>query len=174
MQAINATMQESLFFLGGLPALLQVERNYRERQARKRATRRDPRRVLADLIEGEVQSRLIERGHYVTKTSHTANFDLLADGLRVEVKAATWASGRYGAALRDNQADVLVLACLGDATCFFVIPFQEVNGLRYFKIPNYDPRAYQGRFAPYFEKWDLIEAMIGAGVNHWQIPLLEV
>jgi hypothetical protein len=144
--------------------------------------RADPRQALAARVERDVTGRLRDRGYYVTRTGHQVSFDLLANGVRVEVKAATWSSGRYQAALRSNQADVLVLGCQvplslqgrgagGEGFTYFIIPFTEVRGLRNFAIWSLDPERSQGRWSRWLEAWPVIDDLIARGVNHWQMPL---
>lgn len=158
---------------GGAVHKADIGREYRRARVRRvgRARARDPRRVLADAMEAEVKQRLIERGYFVTGTRHKEHFDLLVNGLRVEVKAAMFKSGRYGAALRASDADVLVLGCVADDVRFFVIPFDQVRGLRYFKISSHNPQAYQGRFAEFLDAWHVIDRLEQSGVNHWQMSL---
>lgn len=131
----------------------------------------DTRRALARRIESEVCDRLREQGYTVTRTTHTEHFDLLANGVRVECKAATWDGVRYAAAMRDNLADVMVFACVDGSTRYFVIPFDLVHGLTYLKITAHDPRDYTGRWTPYFEAWELLDELIASGRNAWQLPI---
>jgi hypothetical protein len=123
-------------------------------------------------MEVEVKERLIDLGYIVTGTRHKEHFDLLVNGVRVEVKAAMWDGKRYGAALRESDADILILGCLGADLAFFVVPFDQVRGLSYVKITSHNPGDYQGRFATFLEAWDVVSAMVQAGVNTWQLPLI--
>lgn len=138
-----------------------------------RAPSTDPRRILARAVESDVAQRLRERGYYVSRTGHNEHFDLNVEGVRVEVKAATWSedSHRYAAALRSNSADVLVLGCLNSIWRYFVIPFAEVCELTHIKISSHDPADYAGRFRDYLEAWPLIDELVARGVNHWQMPM---
>lgn len=131
----------------------------------------DRRRVLARRIESDVYQRLASLGYTVTRTKHTEHFDLLVQGVRIEVKAATWDGARYAAAMRGNRADVLVLACVDVCTRYFVIPFDLVAGLRYIKVTAHDVRDYAGRWTPFFEAWDLVDDLVASGINCWQRPL---
>lgn len=140
------------------------------------ARERDPRRELADQVEAEVKVRLQGMGYAVTETGHTAHYDLLAcrDGraMRVEVKAATWMSGRYSFQLRSNDADVLVMCCRNGQDHYFVIPFGEVEGLTYIKVSSYDPAQYVGKWIKFFEAWSLVDEVAATCKNPFQIRLL--
>ncbi len=131
----------------------------------------DDRRRLAREAEDAVADMLKAKGFFVTRAATNAHFDLLVNGLRVEVKASRW-SGRYEANLRDNDADALAFACKNGRLHFFVIPFDTVKGLTVIKVTKEDPADYVGRWSPYLEAWATIDDMIANGVNHWQRPLL--
>jgi hypothetical protein len=132
----------------------------------------DPRRVLSRQIERHVRERIQAQGLVCTKTNHTARYDLLVQGVRVEVKAARWDGIRYEANLRDNSADLLVFGCLDGELHFFVIPFSQVAGKTVIKITRHDPRDYIGQFMVYYEAWDLLDDLVRAGRNAWQPDLL--
>lgn len=132
----------------------------------------DPRRALSRRIERHVRERIEVRGIACTKTSHTARYDLLAQGIRIEVKAARWDGCRYEANLRSNDADLLVFGCLDGDLHFFVIPFDQVAGKTVIKITRHDPRDYLGQFMAYYEAWDLLDDLVRAGRNAWQPDLL--
>lgn len=132
--------------------------------------RLDPRRVLARRFEHEVRAILAGRGLVVTGTRHMERFDLLAQGVRVEVKASRW-SGRYICNLHGNDADVLVWACVDGAVSYFVIPFEDVRGRTVLKVQSQDPREYVGRWMRWLGAWDLIEELVAAGRNAWQPAL---
>lgn len=131
----------------------------------------DPRRALARSVERDVRDRLAALGYIVTGTNHICSYDLLANGIRIEVKAANWDGSRYEANLRSNAADVLILACLDGDANFFVIPFDKVAGKTVIKITRHDPRDYIGQWTPYYDAWDLIDDLIRAGHNAWQLDL---
>jgi hypothetical protein len=129
-------------------------------------------------IETAIAARLRESGYSVSRTAANEHFDLLVNGLRVEVKAACASGNRYCAALRDNDADVLILCCRTPAygregdDHYFVIPFDQVKGRTQIKISNIDPAAYAGRLSAWREAWALLDQLIARGVNHWQPALL--
>ena len=135
----------------------------------------DPRRTLARAVERDVRDRLALQGHAVSGTSHTCNYDLLADGIRVEVKAARWDGQRYEANLRSNVADILILACISsipNSLFYFVIPFGQVAGKTVIKITSHDPRDYIGQWMSYYNAWDIIDDLVRAGRNPWQPVLI--
>ena len=147
----------------------------------------DPRRILSRRIERHVRERIEAAGFVCAKTTHKANYDLLVQGIRVEVKASRWDGLRYEANLRSNDADLLVFMCIDDThpcirdrvysraesvSCAFVIPFDQVAGKTVIKITRHDPADYIGQFTPYYEAWDLLDDLIRAGRNAWQPALL--
>lgn len=133
--------------------------------------RDDDRRRLAREAEDAVADLLRSKGFFVARAATNAHFDLLANGLRIEVKASTW-SGRYEANLRDNDADALVFACKNGRLHFFVMPFDVVAGLTVIKVTREDPADYLGRWSPYLEAWPIVDDLIAKSINHWQLPLL--
>jgi len=131
------------------------------------------RKAFAHEIESAIIDRLRATGHFVTRTGDHEHFDLLVDGLRVEVKAATLSGGRYQAALRDNDADVLIFICRGEGLDHsFVIPFDRVAGLTHIEIRNARPDRYAGWMAAWRDAWHIIDRLIAIGVNHYQLPML--
>jgi len=132
--------------------------------------RLDPRRVLARQVEHQVRELLEERGFTVTGTSHQERFDLLVQGIRVEVKASRWYD-RYICNLHGNDADVLVWACVDGAAHYFVIPFQDVRGLTVIKVQSHNPREYCGKWMRWYGAWDLIDELVASGRNAWQPAL---
>lgn len=137
-------------------------------------TERDPRRELADQVEGMALDLLIRRGHFCVPTRHKEHFDLLVEGVRIEVKAANWDGEKYTCQLRRNRADVLVWACLNGDAHWFVIPFGQVAGLKALKIGQHDPRDYHGKWMRYYGAWEIVDELVAAGVNAWQPALMEV
>lgn len=133
----------------------------------------DPRRQLARAVERHVRALIADRGYIVTKTSHTCNYDLLVQGIRIEVKAARWDGIRYEANLRSNDADALVFACIDSDIHFFVIPFGQVNGKTVIKITRHDPRDYIGQWMTYYDAWDILDDLVRAGRNPWQLDLFQ-
>lgn len=135
--------------------------------------RPDARRKFAREVEALIADRLRQAGYIVSRTGHCEHYDLLVNGLRIEVKAAALSGRRYQAALRSNDADVLILCCRGpEADRFFVMPFDQVKGLTHLKISAIDPVEYLGRYREFFEAWPVLDEMIARGVNHWQLGLL--
>ena len=135
---------------------------------------RDPRRVLADQVEAMALDLLVERGHFCVTTRHKEHYDLLVEGVRVEVKSANWDGHKYSCQLRDNQADVLAWACLNSAVHWFVIPFGKVAGLQVLKISRHDPRDYAGKWMCYYGAWEIVDELVAAGCNAWQPALGEI
>jgi len=131
------------------------------------------RKKFAREVETAIANRLRDDGYSVSRSSANAHYDLLVNGLRIEVKAAALSDRRYQAALRSNDADVLIICCRSaDGDHYFVMPFDEARGKTHIKIPNADPTAYAGRLRVWYEAWNLIDQLIARGVNHWQPALL--
>ncbi len=135
---------------------------------------RDPRRELADQVEMMVADLLVGQGYFCVPTRHKEHFDLLVEGIRVEVKAANWDGKKYTCQLRNNQADVLVWGCFNSAAHWFVIPFGEVAGRSALKISQHDPREYVGRWTRWYGAWNVIGELVAAGCNVWQPALMEL
>jgi hypothetical protein len=130
--------------------------------------KRDPRRELADQVEAMALDLLVQRKHFCVPTRHKEHFDLLVEGVRIEVKAAHWDGEKYSCQLRDNEADILAWACLNSSVHWFVIPFGEVEGLAGLSIKHYDPRDYMGKWMRYYGAWEIVDELVAAGVNAWQ------
>ena len=131
------------------------------------------RKAFGHAIETDIITRLRASGYSVTRSAANEHFDALVNGLRVEIKAASWSGHRYQAALRSNDADVLILCCRNEDghTSYFIMPFETVSGLKHIKISS-DPKTYTGRHSAWLEAWSLIDQLIARGINHWQPALL--
>lgn len=133
------------------------------------------RKQFAHEDESAIIDRLRAAGHFAVRSAPNAHYDLVVDGLRVEVKTAALSGGRYQANLRNNDADVMIFVCHdGLADFYFVIPFERVRGLTHIEIRNADPNAYRGWMAAWRDAWHIIDQYIARGLNHWQPALLEV
>src|SRR3989304_1156466 len=158
-----------------------LERLHRVNQERDRRWRQwwvfrsaveggDPRRQLANAVELQVMWRLEERGHLAVRQRHKAHFDLNVQGVRVEVKVSRWDGSRYEANLHNNEADVLGFGCLDGDVHFFVMPFEQAAGRTGIKVPCHDPRDY-ARWTMFYENWELVDELVRAGRNPWQLSL---
>ena len=102
--------------------------------------------------------------------------DLLVDGLSIEVKAARLApyrsDGRRGFqfCLRRNghtdarRAAVVVLLAYWDVASdpvAFVIPSEAVGDRCKVVIPNRQPWLYGGRWARFYQRWELLADLLG-------------
>jgi len=137
----------------------------------------DDRMELGRRVETLAAEVLSERGHNVILTSHKAAYDILAGGLRVEVKAArryphTNGGGRYQANVH-NRADLLVLACCRghEVMGWFIIPAAEIGRRRNLAIWS-EPEAYAGKWSTFLDRWDIAdEAIQAAGPHPAQLTL---
>lgn len=143
----------------GMHEFFKAQRDWERRM--RYAKRIDPRRRLANMVERDVAQRLVEMGYLVTPTGHNTRYDLLVESCcRVEVKASTWrpalrGTGRYQALIH-NRADVIVFCCVNGSLHYFVIPAGELRERQNIAVWSYDPAAYQGQWAPYFQHWDAL------------------
>lgn len=133
----------------------------------------DPRRAMANAFEAEARRRLDALGLFTARTAHSARYDLMAEGVRVEVKASAWNGTAYQANLHGNRADVLAWACLdGGAHWWFVIPFGELRGRRKIEIACRDPRDTRGQWMRWYGAWEIVTDLRAAGRNAWQPALI--
>lgn len=156
--------------------LSEALRRWREQSQRTRYTlaprNTDPRRDLANQVQAIAAERLQALGFHVVKQSHKAHFDIMADGLRVEVKASTWNGRQYQANLRDNDADVLLFGCMDGRLHWFVVPFEVVRGRRVVKISSHNPHDYTGRLTPFYDAWDSLPDLAKSARNPYQPELV--
>jgi len=109
---------------------------------------------------------LLERGHTVAMAARNVHHDLVANGLRVEVKAARWgAHGAYRFNMRQSEADLYLLACCSatEVLAWFCLPATALDSQKIIGIWAADPREHQGQWAAYLEAWDLADRLIAAG-----------
>lgn len=146
----------------------------------------DDQVALGRRVEVMAAEILGERGHTAYLTSHKRAWDLSVGGARVEVKGARWDGRRYQAAIRNHQADVVLMACLDDGALahrgagddgvagWFVIPAAAVGGRRNLAIWSRDPLQYIGRWTRWLEAWDVVDEAVAAAGPYVQLRLLEV
>ena len=131
----------------------------------------DARRILANDIEAEAAGRLRELGFHVARQSHKSHFDILADGMRVEVKASRWDGERYQFNLHDNDADVVLFGCVDGSLTWFVVPFDQVKGKTTIEIGEHDPADYIGKLTAFYEAWDTLPDLARSSRNPYQLDL---
>ena len=136
----------------------------------------DKNLALARRAEAEIMQRAGQRGYRSAQTTHKAPFDLWIEGVRVEVKAATWREAkngaRYQACIRQHQADILIFDCINGTDHFFIIPMAEITPRRNIAVWSYDPADYSGQWTPYLEAWPLLDQAVSQAGADWQPPLL--
>lgn len=122
-------------------------------------------------IELAVARRMAELGYQVSLTSPLASYDLevydeRGRQIRIEVKGALAyrhprRSVRYQANIRNQDFQILIFVCFdGDSFYYFVIPRAAVAGRRNVTIWNQNPARYGGRWAKFYEAWDILEQAI--------------
>lgn len=106
------------------------------------------------------------RGHVVVPGGYADHHDIVANGARIEVKAARW--GRHGAYrfnMRKSDADLYLLACCDDAEvlAWFIVPAAALNGQKIVGVWSENPQEYRGQWATYLEAWDIADQVIARG-----------
>lgn len=116
-----------------------------------------------------------ELGYRVNVTVNNSPFDLWIEGCRVEVKASEWyengRSGRYQAALRNHQCDLLVFDCVNGTDHLHFIPQAALGQRRNIAVWSYDPAQSGGLWRPYLEEPMYLHQAIQAARQAWQPPL---
>jgi hypothetical protein len=127
---------------------------------------REAARQFGLYVERLALDILIERGHVVIPGDYADHHDLIANGARIEVKAARWgAHGAYRFNMRRSEADMYLLACCSpvEILAWFVVPAAALNGQRMVGIWAADPRHHRGQWAAYLEAWDIADRLIRRG-----------
>lgn len=129
----------------------------------------DDRKVMGRQVERLAADLIADRGWPVQMAGGNEAWDVWAGGAKVEIKAARWYTngeygGRYQAMIRNGQADLVVMACVDDdqVWAWFLIPAAVIGKRRNIAISSLDPRAYQGQWARYLERWDLVDEVVEA------------
>ncbi len=161
---IDRLHQENNQFLRAQQRRFQTHKNFDNRQLEWKA-------------EAEVIRQAQTMGYRVSRTVRNAPFDLWIEGARVEVKGATWhelknGSGRYQAAIRNHNADVLIFDCINGTHHLFVIPMAEIAPRTHISIWKYHVEESHSRWVAFLEAWEYLEKAIRAGQYDWQLPLL--
>lgn len=136
--------------------------------------------IIGDSGEQAVADLLRERG-YEVQMGEPGGPDLILDGfLTVEVKTANL-SGRidcnakrwqFSLTKMDGQhkpfeEDVLILRCLSNPPCHFVIPGIVVpKTLVKLDITHPNPFLYRGKWSAFYEKWEFVD-MVHAYYLYW-------
>lgn len=144
--------------------------------------RRKPGRAHLQLaLEAEqlVTAQAQKMGYRVAPTTKNAPFDLWIwderGAARVEVKISRYVAhkdgyGRYQAAIRNHQHDLLVFIARNGQDWPFVIPAHQVPN-KHLGIYTYKP--YTSCWAQYLFAWDYLQQAVSAGYPAgWQLPLL--
>lgn len=135
------------------------------------------RRYLEDRAIGKI-SQIVkaEFGYRSSRTKANAPFDMVIEGLRVEVKAAAWhdspKGGRYQANIRNHKADLVIFDCINGTDHFHIIPMAVIVPRKALAVWSYDPSASSGQWVGYLENWDYLTEAVAAANSVWQPPLL--
>lgn len=117
---------------------------------------------LASEVEHKIAQRIRALGYSVWPTPNNWPFDLYAGGARVEVKASKWqtGAGRYQAAIRNHQSDLLIFDAINGTDHIFIIPMRLVIPNRTVEITRYQVDLYSGRWAAFLENWQYLHEAI--------------
>jgi len=153
------------------------ERDAVRRRRFSRARSDDPRKELAGYVEQMARVRLARMGYRVARQGYNDSWDLVCEGLRLEVKGATFSSRRYQAAIRNHQADLLLFGCQRPEDrplTFFVIPAEAYRHVHHISIWSEDPRTYAGKWMVYLEAWPWVDVLLSRpeGKLAWQPALM--
>lgn len=160
----------------GLHRLHQGFRQACKRRRFSRARSDDPRKELAGYVEQAARARLEGMGLQVSRTGYNDPWDLWCEGARVEVKGASW-SGRYQAAIRNHEADLLLLGCvpgeIGEGVEWFVIPAERYAHTNNIAIWTAAPADYGGQWAEFYRAWWWVDVVVQRTPAHrgWQLAL---
>lgn len=161
-------------------ALHRMHKRIRELQQRTRFSRArssDPRKELAGFVEYQALAQLRGMGLRVSRRGYNDHCDIWCEGISIEVKAASWSSGRYQAAIRNHDADLLLLGCKtpDEKLIWFVIPAGAYADVSHISIWTEDPTASNGQWIDYLDAWwHLDAALMQAPKTPGQLTLLEV
>lgn len=114
-------------------------------------------------------------GYRVNPTTKNAPFDLWIEGCKVEVKASKWyegkKGGRYQAAIRNSQCDLLIFDCINGTDHLHFIPSPAIGGRRNIAVWSYAPEESTGQWRPFLEEVQFLHTAIEAATHVWQPPL---
>lgn len=131
---------------------------------------------FANASEARLIASLRAKGYDVLRMHIHHTFDLWVNGLRVEVKASTWQSGRrYQAHIRNHEADLVVFMAVNGEDHHFFIPMHVIKPRKTIEVGVYNVKHYTGIWARYFERWDVLrQAVYAAPARPKQLKLNEV
>ncbi len=130
-------------------------------------------------VEQSAQRRLLtllgEMNLRSNPTVNNAPFDLWVEGVKVELKAARWhnwkSGGRYQAAIRNYEADILIFDCINGTDHWHIIPMADIQPRTSLAVWSYDPEQSSGQWQPYLEQWDYLHQAVEVANHNWQPPL---
>jgi hypothetical protein len=116
-----------------------------------------------------------ELGYRVNRTVNNAPFDLWIEGVKVEVKASNFKEskkgGRYQAAIRNHECDIVIFDCINGTDHLFFIPSVAVGKRRNISIWSYDPADSAGQWRPFLEDIYFLHQAIQVAGHVLQPPL---
>lgn len=131
---------------------------------------------IARQAEEEVARMCQVMGYQVNRTTSNAPWDYFVEGVKVEVKGATWRTqkrggGRYEAAIRNHQADVVIFDCINGSHHLFVIPMSIIAPRKHISIWQYHVEESTGQWRDFLDAWHYLEEAVAANETPWQLPL---
>lgn len=116
-------------------------------------------------------------GLRLSPTTRNAPFDFWIEGIRVELKAATWhespKGGRYQAAIRNHQADILIFDCINGTDHWHIIPMTDIRPRKGIAVWCYNPANSGGQWLPFLDNWQILLDAAAASTHIWQPPLFQ-
>jgi predicted DNA-binding protein (UPF0251 family) len=127
---------------------------------------REAARQFGLYVERLALDILVARGHGVVAGAYAEHHDLLANGVRVEVKAARWgAHGAYRFNMRRSEAELYLLACCSEVEvlAWFCVPAAALDSQKIIGIWAKNPNDHRGQWAAYLEAWEVADRLIRRG-----------
>lgn len=164
-------------YFDAIDRLHQANLTFLRRQQFAVRRKRKDNRLVEWKAERWIVQYLEARGHRVARTTNNAPFDLFVDGVAVEVKGATWhkahnGGGRYQAAIRNFEADIVIFDCINGTHHLFVIPMSAIRPRRALQITRFRVEKSQGQWLAFLDAWHYLDQAIARRNRNWQLPLL--
>lgn len=155
------------------------QENYQFLKAQSRRIYKQPDSARNRAVEWRAVDRVVELvkslGYRVNHTTKNAPFDLWIEGCKVEVKGSKWydsdKGGRYQAAIRNKECDLLIFDCINGTDHLHFIPSPAIGCRRNISVWSYAPEESTGQWRPFLEETKFLHQAIEAANHIWQPPL---
>jgi len=150
----------------------QIARYYATVEKRKQTHR------LAQAAQGRILGKIQRLGYTAYLTTHKAPFDAWIAGCKAEFKASNWQTKgrRYQAHIKNHQADIVIFDAINGMDHYFIIPMAAVAPRKTIEITRFHVSQYQGQWAQYLERWDILQQAVEASTHrsiHIQLTFLD-